>query len=233
MSRTHATFQDTFDALAVAVGYTPAKIAADAGMRSKLLAVFNRAYTRGYNLRTWEDAWNSATVTPASQIIDFATLKDARRFEVWSADPRDPANNAYPLLYTTTLNGIQLLENPATAFVLSLPSAPKFTTTAWVTSTAYALKALVLFTDGNVYRCITAHTSGTFATDLAAAKWELVPVLEILAEFTTAYARGTYILENGLPAEGAAARKDALDELEVLSMNEHFRLAQSAWKPRG
>ncbi|MFH1797614.1 MAG: right-handed parallel beta-helix repeat-containing protein [Pseudomonadota bacterium] len=41
---------------------------------------------------------------------------------------------------------------------------------AWVTSTAYALHDLV-WSGGLGYRCIVAHTSGTFATDLSAAKW--------------------------------------------------------------
>ena len=49
----------------------------------------------------------------------------------------------------------------------------------WATSTAYALRDVVV--DGaagantdNLYVCIEAHTSGTWATDLAAAKWELM-----------------------------------------------------------
>lgn len=49
----------------------------------------------------------------------------------------------------------------------------------WATSTAYALRDVVV--DGaagastdNLYICIEAHTSGTWATDLAAAKWELM-----------------------------------------------------------
>lgn len=43
---------------------------------------------------------------------------------------------------------------------------------AWVTATAYALNDLVQ-ESGNTYICVEAHTSGTFATDLAAVKWEL------------------------------------------------------------
>ncbi len=41
---------------------------------------------------------------------------------------------------------------------------------AWQTSTAYVPGNLVT-NGGNYYRCIVAHTSGTFATDLAADKW--------------------------------------------------------------
>ena len=44
---------------------------------------------------------------------------------------------------------------------------------AWVTSTSYAVADMVS-EDGDAYQCIEAHTSGTFATDLAADKWVLV-----------------------------------------------------------
>jgi hypothetical protein len=40
----------------------------------------------------------------------------------------------------------------------------------WVTATAYAAKDLVT-ESGVTYICVIAHTSGTFATDLAADKW--------------------------------------------------------------
>lgn len=41
---------------------------------------------------------------------------------------------------------------------------------SWLTGTAYALGDLVQ-TGGSSYICIIAHTSGTFATDLAALRW--------------------------------------------------------------
>ncbi|MEQ9416650.1 MAG: hypothetical protein RJQ08_03805 [Salinisphaeraceae bacterium] len=47
------------------------------------------------------------------------------------------------------------------------------TITDWLTATAYVLRDGV-FTGGALYRCIVAHTSGTFSTDLAAAKWVLI-----------------------------------------------------------
>jgi hypothetical protein len=43
----------------------------------------------------------------------------------------------------------------------------------WVTATAYAVGDTV-FNGSAVYRCATAHTSSTFATDLGAAKWTLI-----------------------------------------------------------
>lgn len=45
--------------------------------------------------------------------------------------------------------------------------------TAWVTATAYKVNAAV-FQSSKLYICLVAHTSGVFATDLAALKWEQV-----------------------------------------------------------
>jgi hypothetical protein len=43
---------------------------------------------------------------------------------------------------------------------------------AWITATAYVIDDAV-YINGNSYICIVNHTSGVFATDLAAAKWSL------------------------------------------------------------
>jgi hypothetical protein len=62
---------------------------------------------------------------------------------------------------------------------------------AWVTSTAYAAGDIV--TNGGVtYYCVTAHTSGTFATNLAAGLWYAQPAngaLEIPTPYTEAQLR--------------------------------------------
>lgn len=44
---------------------------------------------------------------------------------------------------------------------------------AWITATAYSINNLVS-SNGSTYICVEAHTSGIFATDLAAGKWELL-----------------------------------------------------------
>lgn len=62
-----------------------------------------------------------------------------------------------------TLNGQQ---------VTDLATVPEWRG-AWLTATSYAKNDLVK-TAGNVYICLEAHTSGTFATDLTALKWELM-----------------------------------------------------------
>jgi hypothetical protein len=46
---------------------------------------------------------------------------------------------------------------------------------AWMTATAYAIKDVVT-QGGNTYVAAVAHTSGVFATDLAAVRWVLVQV---------------------------------------------------------
>jgi hypothetical protein len=62
-------------------------------------------------------------------------------------------------------------EDHISGFITYKNELPAFATlTAWVTSTVYAL-GVIRKINGRVYECIEAHTSGTFATDLAAAKW--------------------------------------------------------------
>jgi hypothetical protein len=56
---------------------------------------------------------------------------------------------------------------------------------AWATSTSYDLNDVVTY-GAYVYVCVEAHTSGTFVTDLAASKWELLT--------TGIRWRGTYAL---------------------------------------
>lgn len=60
--------------------------------------------------------------------------------------------------------------------VVSSPSA-------WLTTTAYAVSDYVT-ESGTVYRCLVAHTSGTFATDLAANKWVAQSIYEIVSPYT-------------------------------------------------
>jgi len=56
---------------------------------------------------------------------------------------------------------------------------------AWATSTAYKIGDYVLQSN-EIYFCLTAHTSGTFATDLAADKWVQQDIYD--AAFTEALA---------------------------------------------
>ena len=62
---------------------------------------------------------------------------------------------------------------------------------SWTTSTEYVLNNLIKY-NGDVYICTEAHTSGTWATDLAAGKWTL------LVEKPTAVGGGDLLAANNL-----------------------------------
>lgn len=44
----------------------------------------------------------------------------------------------------------------------------------WLTATVYTANSSTVFNGSGFYRCLIAHTSGVFATDLAALKWQLI-----------------------------------------------------------
>jgi hypothetical protein len=44
----------------------------------------------------------------------------------------------------------------------------------WSTGTAFAANSSTVFNGSGFYRCLVAHTSGVFATDLAAGLWQLI-----------------------------------------------------------
>jgi hypothetical protein len=111
-----------------------------------------------------------------------------------------------------------------------IPLTVKFSTTAWVTATSYAVGDLMLYNTatpvanyGRCYRCIAAHTSGTFATDLAASKWVLVPVLDVLEDFVIDHVQGKHLLRNGQPEAGLALQETALGALEKIAVQEAQR----------
>jgi hypothetical protein len=58
--------------------------------------------------------------------------------------------------------------------------------TNWETATPYSANDAVFESD-KLYRCLVAHTSGTFATDLAAVKWSLILDLSAYGEFGVVY----------------------------------------------
>jgi hypothetical protein len=70
----------------------------------------------------------------------------------------------------------QLLDQTVTIASLSTQVIALLSSTAWrvrggwVTGAAYAIGDIVL-QNALIYLCVVAHTSGTFATDLAAGKW--------------------------------------------------------------
>jgi len=83
---------------------------------------------------------------------------------------------------------------------------------AWVTSTAYVVGDYVLQSN-TIYYCLIAHTSGTFATDLAASKWVEQDIYD--SAFTDAFAT-SLAYDLCIPITKDANLKKVLgDELQV------------------
>lgn len=131
--------------------------------------------------------------TPAVNQIDFALFKSGAR----SFDGTNPANDATAKVIenTTSINVSEQeggISNPTGTKVAawgspvhgSLPTGySKYAANEsefafrpqWVTATPYLVGAKVLdVATGKHYICATAHTSGTFATDLTAVKWTII-----------------------------------------------------------
>jgi hypothetical protein len=102
----------------------------------------------------------------AAGTIDVVTLSTAANHYRVSRIPDVPLSTILPASPTSgTLYGNCLTVAGATLSATSIA--------AWVTSTAYVVGDRVT-TGGMNYICKTANTSGTFADDLAAAKWGLL-----------------------------------------------------------
>lgn len=98
----------------------------------------------------------------------------------------------------------------------------------WQTATAYAPSDLIRDSNNDTYVCLVAHTSGTFATDLSAARWQLfVPkgsagagtgdLLASNALSELAAAAGT--ARNNLSAMGAGLTAQASTDVRTIAQN--------------
>jgi hypothetical protein len=84
------------------------------------------------------------------------------------------------------------------------------TAATWLTATNYLVGTSV-YNNFNLYRCLIAHTSGVFATDLAAGKWLLLvalpqgPAATIAVNSTTTLAAGAAATVVNVGTAGAAS----------------------------
>lgn len=157
-----------------------------------------------------------ATITPSSGVVAWSDIKNATKWSVWKTDPEASwtgGSTAASPIYARESSGGLILENAssATSVVVFYQSLmPVFSHVAWVTATAYAVGDVVL-QDGNCYLCATAHTSGTFATDLGAGKWtvQTIPtelrqaVLRLMAEARAGDVQGKVAKTQQESARGA------------------------------
>ena len=214
--REHVAFTTAFEDAVRPTGYLTA-MASDATLKANLLSLFNRSYKIGYEMPfhsnvCWEDARTWAEITPSSGLIAWDVLGDARDIEVYTLDPRE-TRLAASVQFFTDKTGISVSTDLATVWVSWTPRIYKFNTTAWITATAYVVGDVRTVSSLECYRCLVAHTSGTFATDLAASKWVLMPVLEVLHEFVIRHLHGTWLLEEGKTETGMRLQAAALVEL--------------------
>jgi hypothetical protein len=217
-ARAHIPFLTAFQAAVRPTGNLAA-LAGNNDLRASMLALFNRSYKIGYEMPwqsdgAWEDARTWAEITPVNGTISYDVFGDARSFEIYSLDPR-VTRLAQRVQVFTDKTGILLNDELTTVWVSWLPRRFHFDTTNWLTATAYVVGDVrTLATSGECYRCIVAHTSGTFATDLAASNWVLMPVLEVLEEFLIQHLHGTYLREHaGQIQSGAPMQREAMADL--------------------
>lgn len=214
--REHIPFTTAFNDAVRPTGNLTA-MGSDADLKANLLAVFNRTHKIGYELPfqsnvMWEDARVWAEITPSSGLISWTTLGDARALEIYTLDPRE-TRLASSVQFFTDRTGIAVSDQLTTVWVSWIPRTYKFDTTAWATATAYVVGDVRTVNSLECYRCLVAHTSGTFATDLAASKWVLMPVLEVLHEFLIRHTHASWLRENGQTQTGVALQEAALKEL--------------------
>lgn len=229
MSRSAVTFQAAFDDLAAALDLAPADVSGAAVLQAALLSRFNAAYRAAYTRRAWEDAWQDASLTPTSRLLTYTQLADARRFEFWTADPRDPDSNAAAIGYVTSGDGVTLVTDDSPVFTFYLPAAPKFTATAYVGATAYGVGDRVLATDGNVYRCIQNGTGQAPAS--SPLYWTVVPVLEVLKDAVVEMAAALHLMAAGQQGTAERRRAAAEDLLDQAAMLEYPRTARTGGRP--
>lgn len=129
----------------------------------------------------------SAAPTPYNRQYDFETFQQNNPTTPLPAQEVDIELDAVQVAIATTqsrlaqiqrqdgqlYNGIVTTDSLGSSVLAILTTIGAVIRGAWVTATAYAIKDVITQT-GNTYIAAVAHTSGTFATDLAAGKWVLL-----------------------------------------------------------
>ncbi len=169
---------------------------------TQITTALNQALDIAYPWMTsgWPELRKATSETVTSQVIDLDTVGSgywgvSRVIQVTRNHPHTD-DQPRPVEFTITGSGIVVRGDdlPSTLYVEHIEAPPVFANTLWATATPYAVGDVVLQTN-DAYYCTTAHTSGTFSTDLAASKWAVLKVpafLHIpLRTAVTAYVRGT------------------------------------------
>lgn len=151
-------------------------------IKSKVTSYINTALDMAYPWLEsgWPELRSAQSCAVTSQCIALSVITNARfgvsKFLSLSKNHPWKTSDIEPRSFTLTGDGITVDETvtDASLYVGYIEAPPVYDSTAWATSTAYAVGD-VRFHTSDCYYCATAHTSGTFATDLAAAKWVILP----------------------------------------------------------
>lgn len=157
--------------------------AQDAAMNARFTSYINTAldYAYPWSLDGWPELRKATSETVTSQVIDLDTVGAGYwgACHILGVTKEHPwkSSNPTPRDYTVTGSGITVPDTvtDATLYVAHVEAPPVFSSTAWATSTAYVVGDVRLESN-DCYYCLTAHTSGTFATDLADNKWTALKV---------------------------------------------------------
>lgn len=125
------------------------------------------------------DTWDDGTSTIKGQMW-VRSLATPTTFHAFNVTGSVVDGTGYRKLTLAHVGGSGTLAAEDEIMVMFVPTGDKGTTGVagawlgpWLTATAYVLNDIVEEA-GSSYICVTAHTSGVWATDLAAVKWELV-----------------------------------------------------------
>lgn len=130
-------------------------------------------YNKTTNFTVYAAANPNATYPPAlfdTEFVNIETTLDAICTNLILIQRDDGAlKNAIVTLDSLSSNVLTFMSGSVSAWILK---------GAWLTATAYKVYDVVVQSN-NTYVCCTAHTSGTFATDLAAIKWMLIATFDV------------------------------------------------------
>lgn len=149
-----------------------------------------------------------AQPTPYDRITNFQNQQSAAPTDPYPSEDFDAEFNAVKITTDEILQNLELIQRDdgqlANGSVGRDQLAPDVdlgfgAPSVWVTATSYIEDFDTVFEGTGFYKCIESHTSGTFATDLAAEKWELI------ADFSQATQDAIDAAAEAAASEAAAA----------------------------
>jgi len=163
---------------------------------SDIMYLFHQKYPQMKLSRTGHTAWTLAAIAfdtepnrPALMSQNITSLTITPVAGAWPAVTLTASaalfDTATPSLHIGSIWKIESGKTGILAPDWEYNIAYAATATAWAGTTPYVVGNFVS-TGGNIYECLVDHTSGTFATDLAAGKW-------ILKSIYVTYDSRTYV----------------------------------------